>query len=299
MNKALGLVLAGTVLAAAAWGWERRAMPEIFTSVPAEFRKAGTTYDKAAIYLDCGPESVTIQPGGAVVAHRELLLPDNEVRKQVEKVAADPRLSYLFVLQRPGSARTFAAVQRIFSLQRLEVAHEFVDAGVPLAEALKGATVVRGELARPRDKVPVFIECRSNGMFYVSNQELGREVARFVDRYRPLSRREDIAAMEQGLARREFSDENYEVESQAISVGKLRLRNRPGTQGETAAEIETVTSRLRTRLKELDPRQRYVRLMVRDDSFELARRTRAVVEQAGFEWRSQLLEGDEPLEFAQ
>jgi hypothetical protein len=272
---------------------------ETFTQLPAEYSRHHLDQHRWPTYLDCQKDKVVVLPAGVTLPAQTLLEPDSELRKLLDGIEAATNQQYLVVLQRPGSARTFAAVYRAIHLRHFEVARELLDADSTVNDAVKRPDFILGALSPPLDKQPVFFECRNNQLFYVSKDELTTRVLQYIQQFRPLSHREDIERAEQNLERNEFADDNYVIDGKQVLVGMIRLRGRTGARGETADEAEVAASKFRTKLHDLNKRQRFVIFLTRDDSFALARRARAIAENEGFDWRIQLLEGGQPLEFGQ
>ncbi len=268
--------------------------------MPVEVRREPAKFEKTAVYFDCGKDALTIQPGGIVVSNFNVIAlaeTNSPVRQTLEYVQANADKMYLMVLQRPDSAKTFSAAYRSFYLRRITVAHELVEAGVPWDKATEQPGFTLGALARPLDRLPVMFECRSNELFYVTNNELGKRALQFLERYRPLSRRQDIELAERALGQAVFADEHYVLEGPAILDDIVRLRPRPGVPGDPIGNLADTSGKFLQRLRTLDFNRLFVQFLVRDDSFELVRRAREVAENEGFEWRIQLLAPGEPLEF--
>jgi hypothetical protein len=288
----------GMILGAATglvWGLD----VETFTPLPPEYSRNHLGQRRWPTYLDCQKDKVVVLPAGVTMPVQTLLEPDSEMRKLLDGIEAATNEQYVVVLQRPGSAKSFTVVYRAIHLRYFDVGHELLDADAVLTEAVKKPDFVLGALSRPLDKQPIFFECRNNQLFYVTKDELNTRVLRFIQQFRPLSRREDIQRVEENLERTEFADDNYVIDGKQVLNGSIRLRGRTGARGETAEEIEAATSKFRANLRELDKRRRYVAFLIRDDSFALVRRARVVAENEGFVWRMQLLDGGQPLEFGE
>ncbi len=297
MKRAGWLVV---VFALAAVAWERGVMPETFSSVPPELRHKPKEYGKTPVYFDCGKDVLTIQPGGIVVSNFSLLAmseTNSPVRQMVEYVEANSSKMFLMVLQRPDSAKTFEAVYRTFYLKRFDVAHELVDAGASVADAAARADFTLGALARPLQRMPVMFECRSNQLFYVSNNELARAAAQFLERYQPMSSRADIELAERAMTQKQIGDEHYLLDGPPFIMGTVRLLPRPGAAGMPVANLTDLAGKFLKRLRMFDPERLYVQFLVRDDSFEIVRQARAVAEKEGYDWRVRLLKAGEALEF--
>jgi hypothetical protein len=272
---------------------------ETFKSLPPEYSRHHLDQHRWPTYLDCHKDKVVVLPAGVSLPVQTLLEPDSELRKLLDGIEAATNQQYLVVLQRPGSAKTFAVVHRAIHLCHFEVGRELLDADITVNDAVKRPDFILGALSPPLDKQPVFFECRNDQLFYVSKDELSTRVLQYIQQFRPLSHREDIERAEQNLERNEFADDNYVIDGKQVLGGTIRLRGRTGARGETADESEAAASKFRTKLHELDKRKRFVMFLTRDDSFALVRRARLVAENEGFEWRIQLLDGDQPLEFGE
>lgn len=272
---------------------------ELFTSLPAQFRQDHLRYEKKPTYIECGADEVTVWPGGTKIVFRRLNRPDHDLRPVLDDLETNAQTRCLIVVQRPGSARIFPALYRAIRLRRIEIAHEMIDAGTPVLDAVKSPEFVAGALARPLDRKPVYFECRGGAVFYVAKEELNAEVMSFINRYRPLSRREDMELMENRLRQATFGNEFYLIDGLDVLMGKVTLRPRPDSSGETLRQIHDEASAFRTRLAGMGARRQYAQFLVRDDSLAALRVARAVAEKHNLEWRFTLLEDNAPLQFAQ
>ena len=186
---------------------------------------------------------------------------------------------------------------RVLRLRRVEAAHEFVDAGIAVSTAVQRADFVLANLTARPGKEPVFFECRGGELFFVDLEKNGAEVGAFINRFRPLARRADFEELDRALKTTEFGDARYIVDATQLPTGPMLFRPRPGVHGQPVSALSDPRGDLLKMLDRFEPRTRYVRFMVRDDGADVLRRARDIVEKAGFEWRWQLLDGDEPMRF--
>ncbi|MCS7048596.1 MAG: hypothetical protein NZ483_04800 [Verrucomicrobiae bacterium] len=287
--------------AARATAWEAGPNPERFRDVPSEFRRNAGAYPKTPFFFDCGPKRLVIHPGGIVLTNfsRIALMETNSpVRLTLEAIEAATDRFYLMVLVRPGAAETLRALYRAFYLRPIDVALELADAEASLADVTNRQDYTLCPMARPVRQAPLSLECRAGQLFYVPHHELFAEAQKVVERFRPMSRRQDVEAARRTLQQSRFADEQYELEGPVVLDGILRLR--PVADAPLSPFGDVVgegANRFLRWLREFDPRVLYVEFIVRDDSFDVARRARVVAEETGWEWRIRPVKTEEVLEF--
>lgn len=300
MRTAL-MALVAVAAASTTSAWEAGPNPERFRNVPPEFRRNLGAYNKTPFFFDCSPHRLVIHPGGMELTNfsRIALMETNSpVRLTLDSIEASADRFYLVVLVRPGAADTLQALYRAFYLRPIDVALELADAEEPLATITNRQDFTLCPMARPVRLMPLTMECRAGQLFYVPNLELLAQAEKVIDRFRPMARRQDVDAARRTLQQSRFADEQYELDGAAVLDGIARLR--PIADAPLSPFGDVVgegANRFERWLRQFDARLLYVELIVRDDSFDVARRARVVAERAGWEWRLRPIKTEAVLEF--
>ncbi|HBA83064.1 MAG TPA: hypothetical protein DCZ95_03120 [Verrucomicrobia bacterium] len=148
------------------------------------------------------------------------------------------------------------------------------------------------------DKRPIFIECRDNELFSVPLEEL-RKLADTTLKQIARSVSNDSARMLIKLGEAKVQTEAYRVDLNFILLGQLAVQSVPNVTGYRLVDIANETSddwygRILTQMnKEKD----MLSFIVRDDSFEVFKRARALAWSQKAEVSYELIDANEPIKF--
>lgn len=295
----LGMVVAVGLVATAAG--RQGPEPERFHNVPVEFRRQPGAYPKTPYFFDCGPQRLVIYPGEIVLtdfSRMALMETNSPVRQTLDVIEGGADRFYLVVLVRPGAAENLRALYRAFQLRPIEVGLELADAGASLVEVTNRQDFTLCPVARPLRQQPLLFECRGGQLFYIPSRELLARAQQVIDRFRPMARRQDVEAARRTLQQSRFADEQYELEGPPMLDGLMRLRPVSNAPSSPFGDVtDEGAARFQRWLRQFDARELYVEFIVRDDSFDVARRARVVAEEAGWECRLTPLRNEAVLQF--
>ncbi len=148
------------------------------------------------------------------------------------------------------------------------------------------------------DRRPVFIECRDNELFIIPIEEI-RKLANASLREIAKKAQGDSGRMLIELAEAKVQTDAYLVDLNFALLGQLAIRSLPGSTGYRLVDIGNETSedwfgRVLTRL---NMETEMLSFVVRDDSYEVFKRARALAWNQKAEVSYELIDADEPIKF--
>ena len=151
--------------------------------------------------------------------------------------------------------------------------------------------------AIPTMKTPAFFECRNNEVFYVDKDALDKQVSDALASVPPEMRKTGGTEFLKALERQEIGNQFYKVEPHYLIMGRMSLQPRDGIHGESIQMIGQPDSQFIQALRGLDQQSRYLAFLVRDDSFSVFRKARAIADREGFDTNWELFGAGEAIRF--
>jgi biopolymer transport protein ExbD len=148
------------------------------------------------------------------------------------------------------------------------------------------------------DKKPVFVECRNNELFVVPLEEL-HKVAEASLKQIAKSVTNDSGQLIRKLAETKVQNGAYIVDLNSLLLGQLTLQAVPNVTGYRLVDIahETPDDWYGRILAKLDKQKEMLSFIVRDDSFEVFKRARAMAGKQQAEVSYELIDANEPIKF--
>jgi len=153
-------------------------------------------------------------------------------------------------------------------------------------------------IEQPSDKRPVFIECRNNQLFKIPVEEINtatseklREIARLVQG--------DTRQMMDMLSTASVETDAYTVDLTYALLAQFALAPKPGAQGYDLKSVnaEKATDWFGKIVSEVDPQREIITFLVRDDSYEVFKKARAVAWIRSIQCSYELLDQRDPIKF--
>ena len=148
-----------------------------------------------------------------------------------------------------------------------------------------------------QDKQPLIIECRNNQLFAIARAQLDQARA---EKHAELQKTAngDETAFLQNAAATELNIHGFRIDFSYALMGKYVLSASKDAQGYafTNPFMETDETWLGSQLAKLDPESRYVRFVVRPDSFDIFRLARKAVWDRGLESTCELMGENNPIQ---
>ena len=149
----------------------------------------------------------------------------------------------------------------------------------------------------PHDKTPVFVDCRSNQLYFVDKDQLDKQVDKLLASLSPEVKGGDLAAFLKAIQGKDVGNEFYRVNPSYLLTGVMALELRPGAVGDAMENLENPNTRFQKLLNGLDSTNQYLAFLVRDDGFAVFRKARQVAATRGFDTHWELLGAEEPIKF--
>ncbi|HTS18760.1 MAG TPA: hypothetical protein VMP11_14395 [Verrucomicrobiae bacterium] len=130
----------------------------------------------SVLFIDCGPDGVTIPPGATKLSLEDLGHKGNSFEKLLDEAATNPSFNRMFVMIKPGSMATYHAIQNAVSGRPLTVQYEPADednAGIRVDSNGTTNRVIRFTSSHkqrspiPAGKHAVEIKCSDNQVYLV------------------------------------------------------------------------------------------------------------------------------------
>jgi len=153
-------------------------------------------------------------------------------------------------------------------------------------------------MEQPTDKRPIFIECRSNELFRISMDDITKRV---YDELAALSEKaqgnQEVFA--QLLEQAVVQTDAYEVDVTFALIGQFALRPLPGVQGYRLESVARETNRdwFGQILNEVNTDEEIITFLVRDDSYPVFKKARALAWLRNVDVSCELLDTTEPIKF--
>ncbi|NQU09963.1 DUF2092 domain-containing protein [bacterium] len=276
---------------------------------------------KTPTYIDCQPDQVTLYPGGATVTWDALQKPGNAVEALLDRVEQHRADEFVVVMVRPGSVKVFRFVRNLIAPRSIDVGYDAVDAEFKVHWNADTKTVVNPEpVAAPSSSRPapppvmptapvltpqprtvpastrsVFFECRGGEIFFINKDPFEGQVRQVLVQAGPPGG--DLTVFMKAIQGANIGDAAYQVDLKYVLTGQFGVEPRPGAHGDTVLALREPDAGFHKRLRELAPERHSLVFLVRDDSFHVYRRARAIAEQAGFQCGWELLGLDQSIKF--
>ncbi len=149
-------------------------------------------------------------------------------------------------------------------------------------DASQTKVLIPTPMSQKTDKKLMFVECRNNQLFPIPLEEIQDQVdAEFVKLDQTLSG--DPEEMKEALRNLSFETENYVVDSSYALVGQYAITPKLTSQGDDLSGVNmqtidgvVVPGWFGKMLDEADPKSDIITFLVRDDSFKVFRKARAL-----------------------
>ena len=149
-------------------------------------------------------------------------------------------------------------------------------------DASQTKVLIPTPMSQKTDKKLMFVECRNNQLFPIPLEEIQDQVdAEFVKLDQTLSG--DPEEMKEALRNLSFETENYVVDSSYALVGQYAITPKLTSQGDDLSGVNMQTidgvevpGWFGKMLDEADPQSDIITFLVRDDSFKVFRKARAL-----------------------
>ena len=151
--------------------------------------------------------------------------------------------------------------------------------------------------AMASNKQPFFFECRNHEVFSVDKAGLDDQVAKLLGTLAPGVRGGDMTQFLKAIQGQEVGNTYYKVNPNYLLAAIMALDARTNTHGEAAAKLEDPNSHFQGILGQLNSKVQYLVFLVRDDSFDVFRKARAVADKQNFDVGWELLGEGEPIKF--
>ena len=153
-------------------------------------------------------------------------------------------------------------------------------------------------MEQPTDKRPVFIECRNNELFRVSIDEITTRV------YDELAAMSEKAKGDQEYFARLLEEATVQTEAHEVDVtfaliGQFALRSLPDVRGYRLESVARETTRdwFGQILNEINGDEEILTFLVRDDSYPVFKKARALAWLKNVDVSCELLDVNEPIKF--
>ncbi|MFH0880153.1 MAG: hypothetical protein V2A34_10615 [Lentisphaerota bacterium] len=145
---------------------------------------------------------------------------------------------------------------------------------------------------------PVFIECRNNELFTIPVESI-RKLASDTLKDLATKAQGDSGKMLQLLAESKLQTEAYKVDLNFALLGQLAISPEVGVEGYRLVDIqnETANDWFGKILISVDKEKEMLSFVVRDDSYEVFKRARALAWTEKVEVSYELIDVDEPIKF--
>ncbi len=147
-------------------------------------------------------------------------------------------------------------------------------------------------------KASVFIECRNNELFEVPVADLRRQVSDVMEQIRVRAGGAGDSMLKE-LMRAQVGNDAYRVDLTYALMGQFALQPVPTTKGYWLDDEarETPSDWYGRLLTGIDRKREIISFIVRDDSFDVFKRARALARSQGIEVSYELLGVNDPIKF--
>jgi len=153
-------------------------------------------------------------------------------------------------------------------------------------------------IEQPSDKRPVFIECRNNRLFHIPVDDIEK---RSSERLRELARevQGDTRELMNRLATAVLETDSYTVDLTYALLAQFALRPKPGAEGYALRNVkaEKDTDWFGKILNSIDPEEEIITFLVRDDSYGVFKKARALAWIRKIQVSYELLDVRDPIKF--
>ena len=268
---------------------------------------------KQPYYIDCRTDSVIIQPVFIKASLEDLQQPTNAIASFLEGVQQRKDETYVVIMARPGSIKTFRTLRKLIGNYQIDVGYDILDTDVSLDwngkervltargkntfDHIPAFTIRPSPLATQTKRLPVFFECRGDQVFCINKVELDEKVEQMLSRLSPGMKKGDPAGFIRAIQQNEVGNKYYKVIPSYLLAMMMALEPKLGVSGDDVNSIKDNNSTFQSFLRSCNHDTQYAVFLVRDRSFESFKQARIIADNLGFETGWEMLDENEPIKF--